>query len=530
MNKKEQKQKPVKQIPKKKLFWFRLAGVMMPFLFLLLLELVLRLFHYGYNTDLFIEYPGNKDYLVMNPDASRKYFSDQAIATTGNTEPFKKEKDDNTLRIFVLGESTTIGYPYFHNASFHRWLQYRIDRGLPDKNLEIINCALTAVNSYTVLGFAKQVVNYQPDAVLIYVGHNEYYGALGVGSTDRLGGNPLMIGILLRLRQLRIAQLVANTWQGLIRLFRTKQSFSGKTRMELMVGEQKIAYESNLFNRGIEQFRMNMDATLSYLNRYHIPVYVSNLVSNEKDLKPFVSAMPDTLTVPQFAENFRAGETAWQSAKYDTALEYLNRAAKWYSGHARCNYYLGWLANHAGDSVAASRYFSKALDLDELRFRAPHQLNEIIAALCRKYPNTHLVDTRSEFERWSAHHIIGDELILEHVHPNLMGYALMADAFYQALKQGGLITIPRGEELSFEACLQEMPITAVDSLTGAIRINRLRSSWPFSEVQRPATDSVVARTEERKLAEEIIDKELGWSQAMEELYAYSIGQHDLSKA
>ena len=27
----------------------------------------------------------------------------------------------------------------------------------------------------------------EPDAVLIYAGHNEYYGALGVGSTESLG-------------------------------------------------------------------------------------------------------------------------------------------------------------------------------------------------------------------------------------------------------------------------------------------------------------------------------------------------------
>jgi Tfp pilus assembly protein PilF len=39
------------------------------------------------------------------------------MAPTGNSEPFKKIKDENTCRIFVLGESTTIGYPYFHNGS-----------------------------------------------------------------------------------------------------------------------------------------------------------------------------------------------------------------------------------------------------------------------------------------------------------------------------------------------------------------------------------------------------------------------------
>src|SRR5882724_7287893 len=172
----------------KKVFLFKVIGILIPFLILCLLEISLRVFHYGRNLDLFIEYPADKNYLLLNPDASKRYFTNQAIATTGNAELFKKEKDANTLRIFILGESTTIGFPYFHNGSFHRWLKYRLMRTFPDKNFEIINVSLTAVNSYTVLDFAKEAVHYQPDAVFIYAGHNEYYGALGVASTENIGG------------------------------------------------------------------------------------------------------------------------------------------------------------------------------------------------------------------------------------------------------------------------------------------------------------------------------------------------------
>ena len=107
----------------------------------------------------------------------------------GTVNYSKKMKDDSTLRIFVLGESTTIGYPFFHNGSFHRWLQYRLMHTFPDRQFEIINLSLTAVNSYTVLGFAKELIRYKPDAVLIYTGHNEFYGTLGVGSSSRIGSS-----------------------------------------------------------------------------------------------------------------------------------------------------------------------------------------------------------------------------------------------------------------------------------------------------------------------------------------------------
>src|ERR1700744_600596 len=273
----------VTNLPPARRWLFRAIAIALPFLFLLILEGALRLFHYGYDTSLFIEDPGNKDYLVFNPDASKRYFTDQLSATSGNREPFRKVKEAGTLRIFVLGESSTIGYPYFHNGSFHRWLQYRLMRSFPDKKLEIVNISLTAVNSYTVLGFAREAVHYEPDAILIYTGHNEYYGALGVGSTNRLGGSSWLINTLLRLRQLRFVQLFTQGWGKIARLFSSGASKAGKTRMELMVADQQIAYGSPLFNRGIRQFETNMDETLDIFHRYRIPVFFSNLVSNLKD-------------------------------------------------------------------------------------------------------------------------------------------------------------------------------------------------------------------------------------------------------
>src|SRR5258708_1036567 len=97
-----------RQPSKKRLILFRIIAIVSPFVLLIIFEMVLRLFHYGSNLDLFIESPSNPEYYIFNPAASKRYFTNQALATSGNSEPFKKEKDHNTLRIFILGESTTI--------------------------------------------------------------------------------------------------------------------------------------------------------------------------------------------------------------------------------------------------------------------------------------------------------------------------------------------------------------------------------------------------------------------------------------
>src|SRR6201985_967967 len=196
---------------RKKSFIFKTVAILLPFLILFLVEISLRVFHYGNDLELFIEARNHPGFLVLNPVASKKYFINEAYAPTGNSELFKKNKDDSTLRIFVLGESTTIGYPYFHNGSFHRWLQFRLMQMYPDRNFEIINLSLTAVNSYTVLDFGRQLAKYQPDAVMIYTGHNEYYGALGIGSTSYVGSNHFLVETLLKLRDLKLVQLVNNS-------------------------------------------------------------------------------------------------------------------------------------------------------------------------------------------------------------------------------------------------------------------------------------------------------------------------------
>ena len=478
----------------KRTVWLKAASLLIPFLVLFLLEMGLRIFHYGHDTSLFMEYPGDQRYLVLNPAASKKYFTDPAMAPTGNSEPFKKKKDQNTCRIFVLGESTTIGYPYFHNGSFHRWLQYRLTRTFPGRSFEIINLSITAVNSYTVLGFAKELVDYQPDAVLIYSGHNEYYGTLGVASTSRLSGSPTLIRLMLALRRLRLIQLLTDGYQKLIGMFSTARNYSGETLMQLMVADARIPYGSIVYQRGLDQFEANMHETLKLFSDRHIPVYISNLVCNEKDMKPFVSMEPHNNAASQYA--------------------------------------MGRLAYERGDTGQAQAYFTKAIDLDGLRFRAPTTINDIIARLCSKYPDAHLVDTHTEFGDWSAGHLIGNELLLEHVHPNLTGYALLSDAFYRELKRTHFLSAHGGQDTAAEITLQQlmkdMPLTALDFLCGAYKIDRLKRNWPFNE--GPAQDSLPVITKEQKLAHDVAFGKLRWQAAMDSLYEQYMAAGDLAGA
>jgi tetratricopeptide (TPR) repeat protein len=471
----------------KKTILFKGIALLLPFLFLLLAEAGLRICRYGYNVELFIEYPPDKAYYQFNPDASKRYFTDTRFAPAGNRELFKKEKDSRTIRFFVLGESTTIGYPYFHNGSFHRRLLYRLMHAYPENNIEIINLSLTAVNSYTVKGFAKELGRYKPDAVLIYAGQNEYYGGLGVGSTQTIGGNPAIVNRILQMRSAKIIQLLMNGYATIARSL-GKQSGNEMTRMELMAGDQHIAYLSGLYQKGIDQFRYNMEATLELLQKEDIPVFISNLVSNVKGLPPFIS----------------------EGQESENALYYFQTAQSLYE---------------QGNYQQAKENYIKAKEYDLLRFRAPEAINTLIEAFCRQYPNVSLVDTKGALEKHSPHDILGDELFTDHVHPNLQGYGFMSDAFYSAIRESRLLPPPH-RELPASG---DMPVSPIDSIAGEFRIRQLKGHWPFYDslsINVPRAENTI----EEKLAGRLFRKEEDWLSVHNTLYTAYLKRNQPEKA
>jgi len=465
----------------KKLLLFKVLAILFPFVLLVILEFVLRLCNYGHNTDLFVKYPKDDRFMQMNYYASDKFFSDTTNATKGNSELFTVNKAPNTFRIFVLGESTTIGYPYFHNGSFHRWLQFRLMQMYPDRNFEIINLSLTAVNSYTVLDFGRQLAKYQPDAIMIYTGHNEYYGALGIGSTSYVGSNHFLVETLLKLRDLKLVQLLNNSIKKVAGVFSSKKIDDRETLMKRMAAKQELPYGSKEYQAGIDQFDKNMNELCSLFNDEKIPVFLSTVVSNEKDLPPFISNGTGLNSATYF---YKAGQNAYAKADY----------------------------------VTAKQDFDKAKELDELRFRAPEEINTIIKKLAGEYPVVHLVDTKKLFEQYSPHGIIDSETILEHVHPNVYGYAIMSEAFYQAFQQQHLITDSAQKVITFDELRKEMPITRMDSLSGQYQVMMLKTGWPFN--QPIPKDFRLGDNLEDTLADKVGLNHMEWRVAMGQIYEH----------
>jgi hypothetical protein len=68
---------------------FKIIAVCLPILIFSVTELSLRIFNYGENLELFKDADGKPGYLVLNPNASKRYFINEAFAPTGNSELLK---------------------------------------------------------------------------------------------------------------------------------------------------------------------------------------------------------------------------------------------------------------------------------------------------------------------------------------------------------------------------------------------------------------------------------------------------------
>ena len=443
IKKTNQKTDPIS--PKKKLI-FSIVLVLIPLIFLLLVEVTLRSVNYGSNYKLFTDFNlFGKQYYKINPDYGKKYFYNLPSMVPHN-DIFLKEKPKNGYRIFVIGSSTTAGFPYTSGIMFSRILQARLQDSYPDKQIEIVNTAMTAINSYAFQDKVDEILKAQPDAILIYGGHNEFYGGLGIASKEALGQMRWLKILHLNMLEFKTYQLIREIIFGTQRIIMGKNSADSQqsgTMMQKIATNKDVEYNSLIFKLAHEHYKKNMQSILEKSRAKGVAVFYSELISNIKDLPPLGSSA---------------------SKNYPRALEV---------------YQEGLAFEKAGNFEKAKADFYRAKDLDCIRFRASEDLNLIIDNLSREY-GAHLVPMKHVFEEKSPHGLIGNNLITEHLHPTVDGYFLMADAFYSEIVSSKVIgsTDPKFYKPSVYY-RNNWGYTPLDSLTAELSIQKIKAGWPF---------------------------------------------------
>jgi len=442
--KKKQKQRIKEKVtlPTRKIFY--LVLVLIPIIFFILLEIGLRIFDYGYDYTQWVSPTPGK--YVLNPAIAYKYFHSTENVPYSNQDIFDEIKKPNSFRVFVLGESAGAGYPYTPLGAFSRYLEQKLNFKYPDSKIEIINCSITAINTFTMRDLFPGILEMKPDLVLIYAGHNEYYGALGVGSMESFGTSRRIINLVIYLERFKTFQLMRNLLKSSTGIFgEKKEAFTG-TLMSRMAQNQYIGLNSDTYKKGIEQFRGNMHDILEMAKEQNVPVILSTLACNLKDQYPFVSIK---------AKGYPPADKVYIQAKEMLAKN---------------------------DIKTADSLFRYAKDLDALRFRAPSEINRLIINFGKEF-NFAIVNTDSLFNAISPDHITGDNLMSDHLHPTLRGYQIIGDIFYKGMSE--LKILPKSKPKSWSdrvldsITVVNFPFTRLDTIISEYRIKILKNDWPY---------------------------------------------------
>lgn len=442
--------KPQRRISRGRYTVYLTVTLLFPFILLGLVELGLRLADPRGGLPLFerAEFVRG-DYLVASRAVGRRWFGDIENAPSPPAEPFAKVKPERALRVFALGESSTAGFPYPRNGTFPRLLRDMLADVFPDDSVEVVNMGIAATNSYAMLDIAGEIIAQRPDAVVIYAGHNEYYGALGAASRVDFPGGAGAVRVYLKLLRLRTVLALRRALASVRRGAGPATDLEAASLMEVLARDREVPLGGATYAAGARQFETNLAALVRAFRRKGVPVFVGSVVSNLRDQPPFA------------AESNRRPDGA--VAAFDSGRATLAR----------------------GDTAGAGRLLARARDLDVVRFRAPGEFNELIRRVARTTGATY-VPVAEAFAAASPGGIPGSALLLEHVHPNRDGYALVARTFFDAMVADSVVgaRADRARLRPWSEYAAGMALTPFDERVAAHMVRTLGSRWPFVPVER----------------------------------------------
>ena len=374
-----------------------------------------------------------KETLYLNQD----YFTDfylydleQFFNTSISNRAIYREKQGR-FRIMALGGSTTAGYPYNTlsqydcPASFPNYLRAILQYNEDLPTIEMLNLGSNAFNSLAILKVFKDIVKYDPDLLIVYTGHNEYFGpnefALSKSASGIFNSKFINHGYL-NLRQTYLYQGLRWVLKKVFK--RGEAEYKDYAEWSL----QNTISPDDEYNTEVQKnFEKNITELVRMSKKAGIRVVLCTPVSN-LTFPPFVSSLEnpldeekatlwDTLTT-QAHEAYAEGD-------FDDALKTWEQLYNIDSSYADVHYNIGMNYARLGDYEVANFALSRALDQDALPFRGKNYIRDI----CRRVAQREgiiLADTDLFLRQISGKYYPEPSLLLDHVHPTEPGYYYMA--------------------------------------------------------------------------------------------------------
>lgn len=393
---------------------------------IILLELVASV--YNSKPDWFVEIgEGHNPQVVFNKQALKSRFYSFETEPHSFSESFYTHNDEDVRRVFIIGDASISGWPYSENQS----LSTKIESILINFDLvgevELIPVSFAGLNSSYAVELVEEIQNYEPDLIILFLGHNEFYthGDL----IFRVGRfTPNLFDVFNEF-------LVYTGFKKKIRYDNNLDDF--ESILPGLFAEQAITRNDPNYEATIESFKNNLTQIVNTLEK--------------ENVKYILPVSTDNLLIPPLG-----------------IIQHTNKSkADIIFSNARMAIY------RDGDIEKAKELFTKTKELDAVKLRIPDDIKTVYEQIDLQKSSC-LVRIDSVFEANCENNIPSSKLFLDYIHPNNNGLNLIASSIAKRIIKNldKEIEVATFDSISSFAN-RKLIITHKDSLISRVRIQNV---------------------------------------------------------
>ncbi|MCA9091234.1 MAG: SGNH/GDSL hydrolase family protein [Planctomycetaceae bacterium] len=427
----------------RRLWLFRLLALSLALLPFLLAEAICWVFGWGepiLQHDPFVGFSSVQPLFELSPDGEHMQIAESRLDFFA-MDSFPTSKSPNTRRIFCLGGSTVQGRPYSIQTSFPTWMKLALETAAPQTRWEVVNCGGISYASYRLVPILEEVLQYEPDLIVICTGHNEFLEDRSYAHIKQLP--PSAMPVLQWMMKRRLV-VIGSTW---LRTFHGAPAEVASPELLPTEVDAVLDYRDGLtmyhrdpgWHSEVQQhFEFNLRRMIARCHTADVPLLLLLPPSNLRSQPPFKSETTSGLSPGDREVAQRQHGLAIETAGTDLAesIDLLKQALSRNPDEARWWFQLGQMQFLHGDIPAARRSFVMARDLDTcpLRMTSPLEatLQAVVAETGVPFSNLHTL-----LEQQTASGILGDDWLVDHVHPGFDGQRLIGVHLVEQLAARG---------------------------------------------------------------------------------------------
>lgn len=400
---------------------FRMAAILFPFVFLVVVELVLRL------TGCFAD--ENTMWQSRYVEFEKgTWFS----PVWSNHVPMPKPA--GTFRIFALGGSTAFGFGVEH--AYPDLLATALNSRGGGRRFEVLNAGVPAAGSHRLFEILKEAAEFDPDVVLVNLGHNEFIEDIFFAPDSFLAKQQRLREFAGQFRIIRgLARVfnVSDRLNGSFHRARLQHHFIGRKQFPLIRTPEQ-------YRTRLAFLESNLDLMVAFAREHHFPVILmpeaANLMAPPGDAVHGAGfRQPDP-----WSAFMAEGRDRLEKGDADAALAALRKAEALDPNYAMTRFEIARCLIAKGDLLAARRELDLANADDRRGDRINPDIFKIMAGVAAR-TGTPLLDLKEDLygQPVDAFGPFGQKLFLDHCHPTEEGHRIMTRSILRFLEEQKLI-------------------------------------------------------------------------------------------